>query len=66
MEEGASQAKAETTKGNPVNITSTTGKTLQRCEEEQSYQATSTKQLRPVWILGQIWPLGGRMSEEEK
>ena len=35
MEEGASQAKAETTKGNPVNITSTTNKTLQTCEAER-------------------------------
>ena len=34
MEEGANQAKAETTKGNHVNITTTAGKTLQMCEAE--------------------------------
>ena len=31
MEEGANQAKAETTKGNLLNVTSTTSKTLQTC-----------------------------------
>ena len=39
MEEGANQAnqtKTETTKGNPVNINSTIGKTLQTCEAERS------------------------------
>ena len=35
MEEGANQAKAGTTKGNPVNTTSTTDKTLQIREEER-------------------------------
>ena len=38
MEEGANQAnqaKAETTKGNPMNITSTTSKTLQMREVER-------------------------------
>ena len=35
MEEGVNQAKAEITKGNPVNITSTTGKTLQMREAER-------------------------------
>ena len=34
MEEGPNHAKAETTKGNHVNITTTAGKTLQMCEEE--------------------------------
>ena len=32
MEVWANQAKAETTKSNPVNIISTTNKTLQTCE----------------------------------
>ena len=35
MEEGASQAKAETTKGNPLNKTSIIVKMLQMCEVER-------------------------------